>query len=37
MIGYLPWPNFNVADSLLVCGAAALVWHAFFQNEAKRA
>jgi signal peptidase II len=22
------WPNFNIADSLLVCGAAALVWHA---------
>ncbi len=21
------WPNFNVADSLLVCGAALLVWH----------
>lgn len=24
------WPNFNVADSLLVCGAALLFWHAFF-------
>lgn len=23
------WPNFNVADSLLVCGAAALFWHSF--------
>ena len=22
------WPNFNIADSLLVCGAALLVWHA---------
>jgi len=22
------WPIFNVADSLLVCGAALLVWHA---------
>ena len=21
------WPNFNVADSLLVCGAALLIWH----------
>ena len=21
------WPNFNIADSLLVCGAALLVWH----------
>jgi signal peptidase II len=25
------WPNFNVADSLLVCGAAALFWHAMRQ------
>jgi signal peptidase II len=24
-----PWPNFNVADSLLVCGAGLLLWHAF--------
>lgn len=23
------WPNFNVADSLLVCGAVMLVWHCF--------
>jgi signal peptidase II len=23
------WPNFNLADSMLVCGAALLVWHAF--------
>ncbi len=23
------WPTFNVADSLLVCGAVLLVWHAF--------
>ena len=23
-----PWPNFNVADSMLVCGAFLLVWHA---------
>jgi signal peptidase II len=22
------WPNFNIADSLLVVGAIALVWHA---------
>lgn len=22
------WPNFNIADSLLVCGAALLMWHA---------
>ncbi len=24
----LVWPNFNLADSLLVCGAILLVWHA---------
>jgi signal peptidase II len=24
----LDWPIFNIADSLLVCGAALLVWHA---------
>ncbi len=23
------WPNFNIADCLLVCGAALLVWHSF--------
>jgi signal peptidase II len=21
------WPNFNIADSLLVCGACLLLWH----------
>lgn len=25
----LRWPNFNVADSLLVCGAGLLVWRSF--------
>ena len=29
MFGSHPWPTFNVADSLLVCGAAMLLWHAF--------
>jgi signal peptidase II len=24
------WPNFNIADSLLVSGAAILLWHSFF-------
>ncbi|MCY2992890.1 MAG: signal peptidase II [Planctomycetota bacterium] len=24
------WPNFNIADSLLVCGAGLLLWHGFF-------
>ncbi|MEE9601970.1 MAG: signal peptidase II [Thermoguttaceae bacterium] len=28
MIGDWPWPTFNIADSLLVCGAILLVWHA---------
>jgi signal peptidase II len=27
------WPNFNIADSLLVCGAIMLVWHAFFEPQ----
>ena len=27
MIGTLPWPNFNVADSLLVCSIILLVLH----------
>jgi signal peptidase II len=35
MIGKWPWPNFNIADSLLVCGALLLVWHAFFQKDMK--
>ena len=30
--GSWPWPNFNLADSLLVCGALLLFWHAFFQK-----
>jgi signal peptidase II len=29
------WPNFNIADSLLVCGALVLAWHAFFQKDPK--
>ncbi len=27
--GSWDWPNFNVADSMLVCGAMLLVWHAY--------
>jgi signal peptidase II len=27
-VGNYSWPNFNIADSLLVCGAAVLLWHA---------
>jgi signal peptidase II len=33
--GEYTWPNFNIADSLLVLGAALLVLHAFFYREAK--
>lgn len=28
------WPNFNIADSLLVCGAGMLLWHAFVTDGA---
>jgi len=28
------WPNFNIADSLLVCGAALLVWKSFREPQA---
>jgi signal peptidase II len=30
MLGSYPWPNFNVADSMLVCGALLLAIHSFF-------
>lgn len=33
MIGRWQWPNFNVADSLLVCGAMLLIWHSFCGGE----
>jgi signal peptidase II len=36
MIGKWPWPTFNIADSLLVCGAGLLVWHAFRKDAAGR-
>ncbi len=29
-----PWPNFNIADCLLVCGAILLCFHAFFIQRA---
>jgi len=35
MIGSYQWPNFNIADSLLVCGAILLVWHAWRYEEQK--
>ena len=31
------WPNFNIADSLLVCGAVLLVWHAFWTHDSQAA
>lgn len=33
MIGSWPWPTFNIADSLLVCGAILLVGHAFWTES----
>jgi signal peptidase II len=33
LIGPFHWPNFNIADSLLVCGAALLIWHATRKKE----
>jgi signal peptidase II len=29
----IDWPIFNIADSLLVCGAALLVWHALRSEQ----
>jgi signal peptidase II len=36
MFGKWPWPNFNIADSLLVCGAMLLMWHGFFAKGKER-
>ncbi|OHB71952.1 MAG: hypothetical protein A2V70_02845 [Planctomycetes bacterium RBG_13_63_9] len=33
MVGRFHWPNFNVADSLMVCAAALVVWHAMFAQR----
>ena len=33
MIGNWPWPNFNIADSLLVCGAILLAIFTFLSEE----
>jgi signal peptidase II len=35
MIGDWPWPNFNLADSFLVCGAILLFWHAVRRDASK--
>lgn len=29
------WPNFNIADSLLVCGAMLLIWHSYRHEDPK--
>ena len=31
--GSFTWPNFNVADSLLVLGAGTLMWHAYYEKS----
>ena len=36
MIGRWPWPTFNIADSMLVCGAILLVWHAFRHDPGRQ-
>jgi signal peptidase II len=33
--GEYTWPNFNIADCLLVCGAGLLMWHALFSPQPK--
>ncbi|MDR1141826.1 MAG: signal peptidase II [Planctomycetaceae bacterium] len=35
MLGSYPWPNFNIADSMLVCGAFLLAFHSFFVMDMK--
>ena len=32
MIIKWPWPTFNIADSMLVCGAVLMVWHVLKHN-----
>ncbi len=36
MIGHYHWPNFNVADSMLVSGAALLAWYALWTKPAAK-
>jgi signal peptidase II len=35
--GLIRWPNFNIADSLLVFAAGMLIVHSFWRGEEKRA
>jgi len=37
MIGPFKWPNFNVADTMLVCGAGLLLLHAYLDYRRERA
>jgi signal peptidase II len=34
-VGRWHWPNYNIADSMLVCGATMLLGHAFFTARAE--
>ena len=36
MIGNRPWPNFNIADSLLVVGVGLLLIHGIFFDDSNR-
>ena len=36
-VGNWPWPTFNVADSMLVCGAILLGWHELRRPQAGQA
>jgi signal peptidase II len=33
MLGSYPWPNFNIADSMLVCGAILLAFYSFLMGD----
>lgn len=30
------WPNFNLADSMLVCGACLIIWHALVRDRSAK-
>ena len=36
MIGPWAWPNFNIADSMLVCGVMLLLWHAYRYDSGQK-
>jgi len=33
MIGSYHWPNFNIADCLLVCGTILIILYTFFEKD----